>query len=556
MTDTRRTTTLSRGGVVPLLAVLLVLLSATAAGAQVPAEAPAGIAPALAWTPCGLTPLATDAGVQCAVADLPMDYDEPAGPQVHLAVARVPAKDQANRIGSLFFNFGGPGATSVDFLQSSGPSFLASLNQRFDLVGFDPRGVGQSTPAVDCSVNQETQGLASQPFPTPLTIDTQAYVAKVRGYVDACRAANGAILSHLSTANVARDMDALRAAVGDKRLSYLGFSYGTFLGSTYAALFPDRYRALVLDGDVDAAEYARDPSGLGIEQTSGFERALHRFLEACAADQVACSGFGGADPRLAYDHLVEAADTTPIPATGNAADPRPVDGDDIRFATVQALYAKRFWGALGLLLARAAAGDGSGIRAVVDGAYGRQANGTFDPSGDRFFAITAAEQQYRRGDVGFYLDRGADSWASFPHFWWNTGYPDVNYALWPVHDADAFAGPWTVPSTSPTPLLISTTYDPATPYPWGQRLSAELGNARVLTMEGDGHTAFGRNSPCIDAATAAYLVDLTLPAKGTVCAQQVPFTAPAPTPAPAGTATVRTGIITTGPFGVPLGRRG
>jgi pimeloyl-ACP methyl ester carboxylesterase len=549
MTKSRTTTTLRRGGV-PLLAVLLVLLGTTAARAQAPAGSPAAIVPALAWTPCGLTQAATAVNVQCAVAALPMDYDKPAGVQVHLAVAKVPARDKAHRLGSLFFNLGGPGAASVSYLQAAGAGLLASLNQRFDVVGFDPRGAGQSTPAIDCHVNQETQGLASQPFPTPLTIDPQAFVAKAQGYVNSCRAANGTILGHLSTANVARDMDALRAAVGDKKLSYIGFSYGTFLGTTYAALFPGGYRAMVLDGDVDAAEYIHDPTSDGIRQTAAFERALGRFFEACAADQTACSRFGGADPRLAFDHLVQAAEAKPIPATAYTADPRPVDGDDIRYAAVAALYAKRFWGTLALVLAKAAAGDGSLVRAVVDGAYGRQDDGSFDPSEDRFFAITASEQQYRRNDPGYYLARGADAWAAFPHFWWNTGYPDVDYTLWPVHDADAYAGPWTLPSTSPTPLLISTTYDPATPYEWGKRLAAELGNARLLTMDGDGHTAFANNSPCAVAASAAYLVDLTLPAPGTVCTQDVPFTAPTPATA----AAARARIATTGPFGVPLGR--
>jgi pimeloyl-ACP methyl ester carboxylesterase len=382
-------------------------------------------------------------------------------------------------------------------------------------------------------VNQETTGLASQPFPTPLTIDVGAYVAKSQAYVNACLA-NGAILGHLSTANVARDLDVLRAAVGDDRLSYLGFSYGTFLGATYAALFPDRFRALVLDGALDPEQYIHDPSGLGIAQTAAFERALGRFMKACAADQVACSGFGGADPLLAYDRLVASAEVTPIPAPRYAPDPRPVDGDDIRVATVLALYAKRFWGVLGVVLAQAAAGDGSAIRSVVDnGFYGRRPDGTFDPSGDRFFTISASEQEFARDDVNSYLERGAKAWSSFPHFWWNTGYPDISFALWPVHDQDAFGGPWTVPPTSATPLVVATTNDPATPYAGGVRLAAQLGNARLLTMEGDGHTAYPGNSPCIDTATQAYLIGLTLPAPNTVCVQDVPFTAPAPVPAAA-----------------------
>lgn len=488
----------------------------------------------LAWADCGVTGEGIAAGVQCAAADLPLDYDRPGGEQVHIAVAKVPAADPEHRIGSLFFNFGGPGAPSVDYLQTRGAGLLAALNQRFDLVGFDPRGVGQSTPSIDCRANQETQGIYSVPVPTPLDIEVDAYVAKAQSYVDSCLATNGDILEHVSTANVARDMDALRAAVGDEQLSYLGFSYGTFLGSTYAALFPDRYRALVLDGPIDAEEYIDDPMSGIAEQTAGLERALDRFLEACAVDQAACSGFGGASPSMAYDHLVASAELTAIPATGYPADPRPVTGDDIRQATISFLYAKQRWGGLGRALAQAAAGDGTMIRAIVDeNVYGRRDDGSFDPFADRYFTIGATEQEYPQGDLGRYLDRGAESWASFPHFWLNSGYAEVSYALWPAHDGDAYAGPFRVPASSPTPLVVATTYDPATPYPGALRLVQEMGNARLLTMDGDGHTAYGRKSGCIDSATEAYLVDVTLPAEGTVCPQEVPFTAPVPVPAEA-----------------------
>lgn len=533
--------------------LVVVATGTTAARAQTgPTPAVLGIAPALAWVPCGLGEEAT-AGVECATAPLPLDYDDPGGPQVHIAVARVPATDPVNRVGSLFFNFGGPGASSVDFLQTGGAGFLATLNQRFDLVAFDPRGVGQSSPAIDCRVDQEAIGLGSQPFPTPLDIDVPAFVAKSQAYVDACLT-NGEILAHVSTANVARDLDVLRAAVGDEKLNYLGFSYGTFLGATYASLFPDNYRALVLDGAVDPQKYVHDPSGLGVDQTAGFERAFSRFLEACAADQVACSGFGGPDPRLAFDQLVAAADANPIPAPDYAPDPRPVDGDDIRAVALIAMYAKQFWGELAAILAQTAAGDGSAMRAAVDEAfYGRRPDGTFDPGGDRFFTIAGSEQRFRSGDVEFYLEQGADAWASFPHFWWNIGYPDVSFSLWPVHDEDAFDGPWTVPAGAPTPLVIGTTYDSATPYAWAEQLTAQLGNARLLTMEGDGHASYGRNSPCIDAATDAYLFDGTLPAPGTVCAQEVPFEAPVPVPAEAATAVSTP--LPTDRFALPLGSR-
>ena len=273
-----------------------------------------------------------------------MDYDQPRGAEVQIAVARVPATDQAHRIGSLFFNFGGPGGTAVDYLQGNGAGLFADLNKRFDIVAFDPRGVGQSTPSIDCRVNQEQLGIYSQPVPTPQTLDRSAYIAKVKAYVNACVQRNGEILRHVSTANVARDMDALRAAVGDRKLTYLGFSYGTFLGATYAALFPRNYRALVLDGPVDAEQYINDPIADIAEQTAAFEDALDRFLAACKADQTACQHFGGNDPSTAFDALIAQAEQHPIDASGYTPDPRPVDGDDIRMATASLLYAKQAWG--------------------------------------------------------------------------------------------------------------------------------------------------------------------------------------------------------------------
>ncbi|MFW3171253.1 alpha/beta hydrolase [Geodermatophilus sp. CPCC 206100] len=528
-----------RSAVVSTLTVLVLGTGTSVAGAQSAAEQLVEPPPTLTWAPCGTTPEGTAAGVECATADLPMDYDDPAAGRVQIAVSRVPADDPATRVGSLFLNFGGPGGATNEILQAVGDQLFPGLSARFDLIGFDARGTGQSTPAIDCRVDQETQGIYSVPVPTPLDIDVDAYVAKAQGYVDACLANNGEILAHVSTANVARDMDMVRAGLGLERLDYLGFSYGTFLGATYASLFPDRYRSMVLDGALDADQYVNDPISHIATQTAAFELALARFTEACAVDQVACSGFGGTDPFLAYDRLVAAAETAPIPATGFAPDPRPVSGDEIRIATSSLLYAKQAWGLLGQALSQAAAGDGSLVRAVVDDTYGRQPDGTFSPGGDRYFTIGAAEQRYPQGDLGVYLDRGAESWASFPHFWYNTGYAEINYALWPVHDEDAFAGPFDVPASSPTPLVIGTTYDPATPYSGALELVADLGNARLLTMEGDGHTAYGGNSGCIDAATEAYLAAVTLPGEGTVCQQEVPFTAPQPVPADAGTATER-----------------
>lgn len=549
----------SRCAVTGAVSALLLGSGASVANAEDGARAGEVPVPQLAWKDCATDVGGTQAGVQCAVAALPLDYDDPAGDQVHIAVAKVPATDPAQRIGSLFFNFGGPGGSSVDYLQAVGAGVFKTLNQRFDIVGFDPRGVGQSTPAIDCKANEETQGIYSVPVPTPLDIDVNAYVRKAQSYVDACLTNNGKILEHVSTANVARDMDALRAAVGEKQLTYLGYSYGTFLGATYASLFPDRYRAMTLDGPVEANEYVNDPLNDLAAQTAAFEVALGRFFQACATDQTACSGFGGTDPWLAYDKLLAAAETSPIPAPGYAPDPRAVGGDEIRMATASLLYAKQLWGRLGSALAEAAAGDATQLRADVDEMFwGRQEDGTFSPSLSRYFAIGASEQQYPRNDLQAFLDRGAESWASFPHAWWNSGYAEISYALWPLRDKDAYLGPFTAPKSSPTVLVVATTYDPATPYPGALSLVEQLGNARLLTMEGDGHTAYGGNSPCVDSAVESYLVSVSLPAAGTICQQDVPFTAPepAPQPAPANGAAAVSALRVTTAVGALVGRRG
>ncbi len=489
-----------------------------------PAASAKGQRERLKFEPCGTT---TDAATtECATAVLPLDYDRPRGHEVKIAVARVPAADQANRIGALFFNFGGPGGAAVDYLQEVGATgYWSALNERFDIVAFDPRGVGQSTPGVDCEVDQEKQGIYSQPFTTPFNLDVRALLRKDKSYIRSCLRNNGRILSHLSTANVARDMDRLRALVGERKLNYFGYSYGTFLGATYASLFPNRYRSMVLDGAVDASNYINRPWRDLAEQSAGFERGLRRFFQACARDQVACSGFGGDDPWSAWDELVESADASPIPAAGYAADPRPVDGDDLRWAATGEVYLKELWGELGLALKMAQDGDGSLIRELVDLDYERNDDGTYGNGYDLYFTIGASEQRYPR-DVGFYLDRGEDAWGLFDDVFFNSGYVELNYGLWPERDKDAYGGPFKVAGSKPTPLVIANTYDPATPYRGAVRLVRQLGNARLLTMRGDGHTAYPGESSCIDTATEAYVIELTLPAKGTACRQEVQFEAP------------------------------
>lgn len=486
------------------------------------AAAPQGAlakAPKLRFEPCG------DAGAQCATAAVPRDYSKRHGRKLDIAVARIKATGPGRRIGSLFFNFGGPGAPAAAYVEALGVDLFPTLSDRFDIVGVDPRGTGASEGAIDCAVDQETQGIYSQPFTTPLNLDPRALLGKDLGYIQRCLQRNDRdILRYVSTANTARDMDWVREALGERRLSYLGFSYGTFLGATYASLFPRHFRALVLDGALDADRYINKPLLSLREQTAAFERALGHFLDACARDQTACSGFGDGDPWSAFDTLIERADRQPLPADQG----RPVDGDDIRAGAAQAMYAKQSWGDLAAALAAGEKGDGTGLRTWTDTFYGRLDDGSYDPLLDRYYAIGALEQHYTR-NVGTYLEAGDLSWGLFDYAYWNHGYTELAWGLWPIEPRGVFRGPFKALRNGPTVLVVGTTYDPATPYRGSARLVRDLGNARLLTMRGDGHTAYGGgNSKCIDAAVDAYFERGTVPAAGTTCRQQVPFTAPAP----------------------------
>ena len=276
--------------------------------------------PTLDWQAFG------DAGAECAKLEVPRDYRRPNGETLDVAVARVKAANPQRRIGSLFFNFGGPGAPAAIFVEAFGTDLFPTLSDRFDIVGMDPRGTGETEGAIDCAVDQEAEGVYSQPFTTPLNLNVGELIATDQRYIRRCLRRNPEILPYVSTANTARDMDEVRDALGERRLSYLGFSYGTFLGANYASLFPNNYRALVLDGALDADRYINEPLLSLREQTAGFERAIGRFLAACEGDQIACSGFGGDDPWTAFDELIERADRQPLPA----AQGRPVECDDIR----------------------------------------------------------------------------------------------------------------------------------------------------------------------------------------------------------------------------------
>jgi len=494
-----------------LCSTLAVSAAAFAPGAAAKPAPKAVFAP-ITWGACADAP----AGFQCGTVEVPRSYTGAPRGTFDIAVTRLPATGP-DKQGAVFFNPGGPGGGAIDYLQAAYGQF-ARLNEHFDLVAFDPRGVGYTTPAVDCRSNQELYGPYAKPFWTPENFDRAAFLKQDQTYIKQCQAANKGVLPYLSTANVARDMDAVRESIGETKLNYVGFSYGTFLGATYAKLFPGNYRSLVLDGAVDPHTYINKPLQSLRQQTAAFEKAFGRFMQACAAHRDHCSFSGDDDPSAWYDDLVDQANASPL---ANSYDPsRPVTGEDILNGTLTILYSKANWEFLTIALNDyAQTGDAFYLRYLADLTNGRNDDGTYDPGNDRYVAISAAEMKYP-SNVNTFIDAGEDCWNSFDHFWVNCGYTEALWGRWPVQAQNAYYGPWNLPKSAQTVLVVGTRYDPATPYRGARRMVDRLGNARLLTMRGDGHTAYGE-STCINDAVDTYVERLTLPEPGTVCKQDL-----------------------------------
>jgi pimeloyl-ACP methyl ester carboxylesterase len=457
--------------------------------------------PLLDWQPC-------HDGFQCATAAVPRDYDRPNGPAIQLALIRKPASDRAHRIGSLFLNPGGPGGSGVEMVLTAPPPVLERFSQRFDVVGFDPRGVGRSVPVIGCDPTPV------YPYMTPDTLDVPELLRRASERVQACVGGDDAsLLPYLTTGNVARDLDLLRAAVGDRKLTYFGASYGTMIGETYASLFPGKVRALALDSLLDGNTWLNHPIQARTEQLASFESSLDRFFTTCAAHQDVCR-FGGDDPETAYDELLATADALPLPAP-NATPPGVMTGDDLRALGINAMYRKDDWPLLADALSKAAAGDAS---TALD--LGR-AIGQADLEAP-FLAYVANEARWPR-DVQPYLDSGEQAFGLMDHFARGFFYEEVDRSLWPTRPRGAFYGPFRYPDGYPPLLVMANTHDPATPYAWARRFVEDLGNVRLLTFRADGHGAANSFDPCIVSALLAYLEHGTLPPVGATCQQHVPF---------------------------------
>jgi pimeloyl-ACP methyl ester carboxylesterase len=382
----------------------------------------------------------------------------------------------------------------------------AAVRDRFDLVAFDPRGVGESEP-IQCADSLDP--LFDQSFQPATPAARAALVAAVTAVVQQCAARNGAVLAHVSTADAVRDLEQLRVALGERRLSFVGYSYGTFLGSSYAHAYPERVRAFVLDGPVDPSLSAR---AVTLGQARGFERALDDFLRDCS-DHRGCAFHHGGDAEAAYDGLRAKAARAPLATDDRRG--RTLNQTRFDAAVLQQLYLGRAaWTSLAAALADADDGDASTLLAGADAFVGRSDVGGDDHVLESFWAVTCLDGPVVPGvDAAAALERQAvDVAPRLGAFIVNNSLP---CSVWPVPPHPP-PGPLGVPRALPI-LVIGTTKDPATPLAQARSLSRALQRGRLLVAEGEQHTSFDNGNECVDTIVTRYLVDRRVPHAGTRC---------------------------------------
>ncbi|MFF3069414.1 alpha/beta hydrolase [Kitasatospora sp. NPDC057936] len=475
--------------------------------AEVPAELGAYYAQRLAWQPC-------DDGFECTTFKVPVDYGRPADGDLALTAVRAPAipgaaaSQAGGRIGSLLLNPGGPGGSAVEYVEAAARTYDGGVRARYDLVGLDPRGVGRSSP-VTCLSGDRMDAFTSVGFTPADQREVDALVAADKEFAEGCRERAGAALGHVSTVEAARDMDVLRALLGDERLSYVGKSYGTFLGATYAGLFPGRVGRLVLDGAMDPS---LDSVAGNRTQAGGFETAWAAFAKDCARRDDCPLGRTEQEAGDRLAALLAAVRAQPLATTDGG---RRLSHAQATTGVLEAMYADFLWPKLRGALTDAAAGDGTGLLKLSDSYYGREPDGSYP---NLMFANTAVNcldlpapfagpEDVRRAVPDF-------EHAS-PHFGRDMAWMALTCAYWPVK---ATGSAHTVRAAGAAPIVVvGTTRDPATPYAWAQALAGQLESGRLLTYDGDGHTAYGRHSACVDGAVNRYLLTGEPPEQGKRC---------------------------------------
>ncbi|WP_443076347.1 alpha/beta hydrolase [Streptomyces sp. NBC_01716] len=448
---------------------------------------------------------------ECATMAAPLNYAKPKGATIDLALIRAKSSDPDKRIGSLVFNFGGPGGSGVTGLPSFGKDY-EKLRTRYDLVSFDPRGVGRSEP-VECKNDKQLDAYYAGDMTPDDSAEEKSYVAGLKWYAGGCERDSGKELPYVGTVNAARDMDLMRQVLGDDKLNYFGISYGTELGGVYAHLFPKSVGHAVFDAVVDPTEGAEQGS---LGQAEGFQLALTNFAKDCVSRGDACQ-LPGSTPKEIENFIVELQDRL---------DKKPINGLGSRRLTetqatngiAQALYSKEFWPLLEQGLAEADGGSGALLLVLSDAMNGRNEKGQYSNIQAANAAVNCVDSKER-----FTLAQTKAKIPEFrqasPVFGEFLGWGLLGCSEWPVPGASDKTDV-SAPGSAPI-LVIGNTGDPATPFAGAQAMAKALGKGVgvELVYEGQGHGSYNSGSKCVQNAVNGYLLDNKVPKNGTVCRQ-------------------------------------
>jgi pimeloyl-ACP methyl ester carboxylesterase len=455
----------------------------------------------LSWSDCGPN--------QCARLRVPIDYSHPEGDTLKLAVLKVAAKGPSTRIGSLVVNPGGPGGSGVAYARAADVIVTSAVRAAYDIVGFDPRGVGSSSP-IKCLNDRELDSfLGGDPTPDNKT-EEQQFADVARGFADKCKANGGPLLGHVSTIESAKDMDVLRAALGETRLNYLGKSYGTFLGATYADLFPTKVGRFVLDGAIDPNLTS---SQVNEGQAVGFETATRAYVQDCVRRGGCPLGNSLDSGMQRLREFLKSLDARPMPLSDPHVKALTEGWGSLGIAV--AMYDQGMWSQLTDALRRAFGGDAGPLMNLADTYAYRDSQGAYASNLMQvIYAVNCLDRSDSR-DLTHYesearsLSAKAPTWG--PFLAWST----VPCGFWPVPANNA---PKRITAAGSGPIVVvGTTRDPATPYTWAQGLASELENGHLITFKGDGHTAYTRSNSCVNNAVDAYLLGGTVPAARLTC---------------------------------------
>lgn len=454
---------------------------------------------AVTWTSC-------NGGFQCAEVKVPLDYDKPQQDSVELSAIRLPAT--GTRLGSVLINPGGPGGSGVNMVKDGGQNyFSAKLRGAYDVVGFDPRGV-QRSAGVKCLDDAQMDAARQQEFDPSTEPGMARAEAEVKRQTKLCEENSGPVLEHMDTVSAARDMDVLRAVVGDKQLNYMGFSYGTKLGATYAGLFPERVGKFSLDGAMDPS---LDIDQVSMGQAVGFENALRAWAKDCLGTSE-CPVSGTVDEAMEQIRELQSVYTETPQQT---PDGRVVTGTEFTGGLAFGMYSTDLWAPLTGALTQAFAGDASGMLMLADFSADRDSDGKYNSNTAAAFNAVNCLDYPMNSDADHMRQEAAELEKASPTFGKLLGFSGLSCKYWPVQ---ATGDPAPISAAGAGPILvIGTTGDPATPYEWSTALAKQLDSGVHVTWEGEGHTAYGRANDCLTKTVDDYFVDGKVPADGTTC---------------------------------------